>query len=943
MAKSPQRVLEVQLENTESIAFRGFYVEVGAGRMMYRKIRDSGEWAPFFLGSDEQQGQQNPGLWTIHDDDLVVKARSAQEASAPWDACWELAGSGARGSIVVKASELSQLPADARREAKAFFKDPIPFTRFRAKDCPKNCKQTRARDWGLDSVGSLYAHLCFYHWGCEQYHRLHRKHWKESVAEALRQREETAESLLSQFSACLRKHGYEQKAVTTTVDDHTRRVQDAAAYLQRTVSRELPSEDAAEELRGWDKDKSRRGHYSVSFKWFAKWLEVNAMQEMLSGAVEWEDLPAKEESAPGATVSVAQLRRPPAKRGTEASSSSQPSSKRAKPAADDDSDVELVETAEPARGTSKSQADPLRAILSRSMEVLAPRTSQGGGASAGGKPATEVSQRPPHRLAALYEVVRTGGQKAASGVAATVEAKGGGVELASFVANPKYWDDVWLWGYCGVRDREVVLSRMTTHYTTFAHLLLKLLAISRSPRRAPDDLLPIFEKLCYSTPAGEQLTLKPLEKLARKGFQVARPLAHLESESAPSTLLMAVAGAEIGRIMARWPATAQAVAAWWVPCSRRLVEANLPQWMHGVALAAGFWCNYRHARFEDEFRALARQGPTWLALDKDFNNLKKQASQALKALAGEATDAGQGEVSLEQRLRLERSRQAALEKKQQRETAPLHAQKEEPPAAQVPPAEAAGPRLTIQEEPPSAQVPPAEAAGPRLTIQELEEKGELGLLTTPLRGKIVYRSDHKTGTGFHVRVGDPSGLVDVKFWDTAASSLREHPALRKGNEVQLKGFQVCSLKGKSLDFAPPGRRIFLNCTDASSVDIRLVQAAPMESAAKREMELSEALEQPIGAYVTISSAFVSEVDELTFVQTKDGEKPLRIVWLSAQRQSARRTRWSLWGETALTYGPKQLRGQRLSIRGALVKSFQLQVQLAGCFREGGIQLLPDAD
>ena len=209
---------------------------------MYRKIRDSGEWAPFFLGSDEQQGQQNPGLWTIHDDDLVVKARSAQEASAPWDACWELAGSGARGSIVVKASELSQLPADARREAKAFFKDPIPFTRFlvaqwyplpffgsgfpckvtnqkkgalvviwllgyegfRAKDCPKNCKQTRARDWGLDSVGSLYAHLCFYHWGCEQYHRLHRKHWKESVAEALRQREETAESLLSQLPGFFR-------------------------------------------------------------------------------------------------------------------------------------------------------------------------------------------------------------------------------------------------------------------------------------------------------------------------------------------------------------------------------------------------------------------------------------------------------------------------------------------------------------------------------------------------------------------------------------------------------------------------------------------------------------------------------------------------------------------------------------------------------------------
>lgn len=37
---------------------------------------------------------------------------------------------------------------DARREAKAVFKEPLPLTPFRAQECPTSCKTTECKTWG---------------------------------------------------------------------------------------------------------------------------------------------------------------------------------------------------------------------------------------------------------------------------------------------------------------------------------------------------------------------------------------------------------------------------------------------------------------------------------------------------------------------------------------------------------------------------------------------------------------------------------------------------------------------------------------------------------------------------------------------------------------------------------------------------------------------------
>ena len=62
-------------------------------------------------------------------------------------------------------------------------------------------------------------------------------------------------------------------------------------------------------------------------------------------------------------------------------------------------------------------------------------------------------------------------------------------------------------------------------------------------------------------------------------------------------------------------------------------------------------------------------------------------------------------------------------------------------------------------------------------------------------GQIQFRSDHKTGGGFHVRVGDRTGAIDVKFFAEAAGSFRHNPALVKGAKVRLSGFRRCALNG----------------------------------------------------------------------------------------------------------------------------------------------------
>jgi len=107
------------------------------------------------------------------------------------------------------------------------------------------------------------------------------------------------------------------------------------------------------------------------------------------------------------------------------------------------------------------------------------------------------------------------------------------------------------------------------------------------------------------------------------------------------------------------------------------------------------------------------------------------------------------------------------------------------------------------------------------TVEELDKRGG----EIPIIGQIQFRSDHKTGGGFHVRVSDRTGAMDVKFFAEAAGSFRNHPALVKGAKVRLSGFKRCELIGKALEYAPPGRQHELRCDQVGRAKVELVESA----------------------------------------------------------------------------------------------------------------------
>ena len=147
-----------------------------------------------------------------------------------------------------------------------------------------------------------------------------------------------------------------------------------------------------------------------------------------------------------------------------------------------------------------------------------------------------------------------GGPKTAEKVAELIEAQG---PLEKQMEEERHRDHVWLWAFAGVRDDRGILARMRRHYDALSRLLVKLLGTARSPHRSPEDLLPVFEDVILSTTAREQLSFKKLEELAKKGFHIPKPLVLLEADK-PICVYLAVAGAELGRIMATWPKAQEA-------------------------------------------------------------------------------------------------------------------------------------------------------------------------------------------------------------------------------------------------------------------------------------------------------------------------------------------------------------------------------------------------
>merc|ERR1712224_180909 len=66
-----------------------------------------------------------------------------------------------------------------------------------------------------------------------------------------------------------------------------------------------------------------------------------------------------------------------------------------------------------------------------------------------------------------------------------------------------------------------------------------------------------------------------------------------------------------------------------------------------------------------------------------------------------------------------------------------------------------------------------------LSIQELDDSAP-ALSQGTIKGTICFRCDHKHGNGFHVRISDGTGHIDLKFFGQSADMFRGHPALCKG-------------------------------------------------------------------------------------------------------------------------------------------------------------------
>ena len=99
-----------------------------------------------------------------------------------------------------------------------------------------------------------------------------------------------------------------------------------------------------------------------------------------------------------------------------------------------------------------------------------------------------------------------------------------------------------------------------------------------------------------------------------------------------------------------------------------------------------------------------------------------------------------------------------------------------------------------------------------------------------VKGTIQYRCDHMTSTGFHVRIADKSGAIDVKFWNTGADAFRQHEGLQKGATIRIQGFRISTLTTqKHFDFATVGRSIELVCNKQAGVSIEVLTQVPKPS------------------------------------------------------------------------------------------------------------------
>jgi len=1023
----------------------GLYVELQQGSTneahdcpVYRRIRVDGSWADAFLFydallcrwciSDTPWQTQWPRAWSSSQDNSIIV--HAWEISDWWQQSDAQAGS-ARAQLQVAAKTVRDLSTDARREAKAIFKEPKKFTKYRStcSTCPSQCNNSAARDWGLHDESALYAHIILFHRSSQEYYEINRKYWDEALAQELRVRPE--HDLYSQFERFMHKHGYEKKTTTQTVEKHAKFLRYICNKLEMPLTREMPENpDVFHQISTWPEEITSKGHYSVSLRWFKKFVEISVVEEVLAAhpdeAIEWNARPGSSEtSKPDEERSAPPIKKAKMEKSTADSALEfdwQEVFKSSSVADAACSDLSHISIGASVKKVAQAP-DPYTAILQLNDRVLEPRLGPSTQQSSRAHRSIQAVPEPapePAPLSQLFGRVADGDRSVAESIAAWEETAGP-CKLAlkqmchesrqpmlhSICSEDR--EHLWLWAYCGVRDRTSVLKSLIM-LRPEEGLLIKLLSVAKSPHVAPLDLLASMEAVFETIIVPERIDWKYLQVSAKKSFKTGNVCSFL-SKQMPWSAKLAVFGAVLGERLSNWPGTAKEVTLWWDSFLERVKDAPLQEWYFRASFATGFYWSFDQRDAYQRLTELsATSGSCNSSQRSDFDNLQKHASlklgssnsninrnskimnnsnsndiiniddddaesaaSAARALGSKESNENNSEVAevaskglqltAEQRSRIEANRLAALARKRQASTlatsapypeAVVQKPKVEPRPVATPCASEVAQRTpelqsatgidTSIQEPGKVEARPVVAApcaseqptNVDTSIKELDNH----VAASCVKGRVEFRCDHKTGGGFHLRLQDPTGSIDVKFFEESANAFRAHEALCKGAVVRLRGFSIHPLSTRQLEYAPPGRSHELRCRDPRVFSVEKLQEPTIQTSAMQPLGLLEALSKPHLTRVNVRSAWVVEVDAMEWRKTTNGQTmAFRVVWLAQDSKGVERVRWTLWNSPAEQYGQKQLLKQSIAISGATVKVFRNNRELTGCWKEGGIQVV----
>lgn len=510
------------------IVFDGFYAELQpsifheVSNPIFRRIRANGEWAPMFLLFDRSAER-----WCFANAPWETPTpricSSRCMCSNPCEAVGWQCSDGSPSGLTIQDRVLRDLPTKARTLAKDTFKEPRRFTRFtcKAENCPKECNNPIASSWGLASEAELYGHLCLYHRNAPQYYEKYRQYWDQSVANALNERSEEQEDLLTSFEKLMCSHRYESKTVSHKVKDHCSNIRRIVTQLNVPLSRQLALDSSVyEQLSQWPEEISSHGHFSTSLRWFKKWVEIYVVEEVLANSMDVDDVSdpivsprQNAQPMPCETCTDCITTNAPSDEVVQkvvdlvgevigrpvAAASAGPSTSRSGTSRSHQSQVDQESSAKPepkrhvvgdlpaakrprlelgsvhcVRKVAVA-ADPYMAVLQMQDHVPcpgAPRNPRTGSSSAGGGHAPSASAPEAAPLAKDFGRVASGDRSVAEKYSTWEESEGpccnalgeiSGKERRKVLESLSDQDveHAWLWAYCGVRPRTAVLTGLS--------------------------------------------------------------------------------------------------------------------------------------------------------------------------------------------------------------------------------------------------------------------------------------------------------------------------------------------------------------------------------------------------------------------------------------------------------------------------------------------------